>query len=340
MNRPDKELWMEAIQCELDALSKMRTWEITDLPENKKAIGTKWIFRVKRDEHGNITKYKARLVALGCHQKPGIDYDEIYASVVSKTGLRIFLAAVNHLDLHLHQMDIETAFLNASLEEEVYLRVPDGLTKQNTNQVMKLKRSLYGLKQAPRAWNEELTTTLKELNFECIEVDQSILKCQIEKDICFLCFYVDDILLASHQIELINNIKQLIKGKYKATDMGEAKHFLGLTIKRNRTKRKLELDQKNKISEYLEEHGIKESKSKDTPLSVPLENKPQEEICDQAIYQKIVGQLQYLGVTTRPDLTQAASALARFNHCPTKTHWNAIRSTLKYLNGTKEMTME
>eukprot|EP00963_Diacronema_lutheri_P010446 scaffold1052_cov339-Pavlova_lutheri.AAC.62 len=102
MYRPDKKLWEEAIQNEIDALSKMRTWDIKELPPDRKPIGAKWIFRVKRDEHGNITNYKARLVALGCHQKPGVDYDEVYASVVSKTRLRIVLAAVNHLDFHLH----------------------------------------------------------------------------------------------------------------------------------------------------------------------------------------------------------------------------------------------
>eukprot|EP00963_Diacronema_lutheri_P002830 scaffold220_cov678-Pavlova_lutheri.AAC.1 len=173
MKRPDRDLWTEAINSELESLSKMRTWEVADLPKGKKALGSKWIFKIKRDNLNNITKYKARLVALGCHQRPGTDYEEIYASVVSKTGLRIFLAAVNQLDLHLHQMDVETAFLNAHLEEEVYLKTPAGMKGGSEEQVLKLNRSLYGLKQAPRAWNHELTATLKKLKFRCIEVDQS-----------------------------------------------------------------------------------------------------------------------------------------------------------------------
>jgi len=108
--------------------------DITELPSARKPIGTKWIFRMKRAEHGNITKYKARLMALGCHQKPGVDYDEVYASIVSKIGLRIFLATVNQLDFYLHQMDVETAFLNADLQEDVYVKVPHGLTIENRNQ--------------------------------------------------------------------------------------------------------------------------------------------------------------------------------------------------------------
>ena len=286
MQRPDKELWMEAIQNELDSLSNMRTWEITEIPKERKPIGTKWIFRVKRDEQNNIMKYKARLVALGCHQKPGVDYEEIYASVVSKTALRIFLAAVNQLNLHLHQMDIETAFLNAELEEEVYLRIPDGFTQTGVSQVLKFNKSLYGLKQAPRAWNKELTQTLKKLNFECIEVDQSVLTCTTSKGMCILYFYVDDILIASKELDLIHKVKNLISKIYKATDLGEAKHFLGITIQRDRTNRILDMNQTNKINDYIQQHGVENSKAKDIPLSVPIDNTQTEEIQDQLTYQK------------------------------------------------------
>jgi len=122
--------------------------------------------------------------------------------------------------------------------------------------------------------------------------------------------------------------------------LGESKHFLGLTIRRNQAYRKLKMEQTNKISKYLEQHGVTNSKSKETPPSVPLENKTNEVISEQLNYQKIVGELQYLGATTRPDLTKAGLVLARFNNCPSKTHWNAIRGTLKYLNGTKQPTMQ
>ena len=151
---------------------------------------------------------------------------------------------------------------------------------------------------------------------------------------------MDDILLASQHINIIENIKDLIKKVYKATDMGEANHFLGLTIKRDRKMKILEMNQQNKVTEYLEQHGVTDSKNKETPLSVPLDNEPNGEISERITYQKIVGQLQYLGSTTRPDLTQAASALARYNSCPSKIHWNALRGTLKYLNGTRELTLQ
>lgn len=340
MKRPDKEMWQEAINSELESLSKMRTWELAELPKDKKAIGSKWIFRVKRDNQNNITKYKARLVALGCHQKPGSDYEEIYASVVSKTSLRIFLAAVNQMHLHLHQMDIETAFLNAKLEEEVYLKIPAGIQNNNETKVLKLNRSLYGLKQAPRAWNNDLTKTLKDLNFTCVEVDQNVLKCRAKEEECYLCFYVDDILIASKNQKLIQNVKKMIQDKYKATDMGEAKNFLGITIHRKQNTGILEMEQTNKVKEYLKEHQMSDCKPNKIPLSVPLTNEEEQETIDHGHYQKIIGQLQYLAGTTRPDITHAASVLARYNNCPKSIHWKALRGTLKYLKGTEELTLK
>eukprot|EP00963_Diacronema_lutheri_P013672 scaffold2671_cov455-Pavlova_lutheri.AAC.2 len=340
MRRHDKEMWDQAVQNELNSLNQMRTWEFSELPKEKKALGTKWIFNIKRDGCNNIIKYKARLVALGCHQRPGVDYDEIYASVVSKTGLRLFLAVVNQLDLHLHQLDVETAFLNAELEEEVYLRIPNGLAaKDESAQVLKLNRSLYGLKQAPRAWNHELTKTLTDLNFICNQLDQSVLKCNTDEMTCLICFYVDDILIASSDLTAIQTIKELIKSKYKITDMGEAQHFLGMTIQRDRLAKILTMHQENKVSNYIKEHRIEESRSQSIPLNVPLKEDQESEGIDHLQYQKICGQLQYLGGTTRPDISYAASALARHNNNPKKSHWNAMRGTLKYLNGSTKLML-
>ena len=340
MSRPDSEQWQEAIKTELNSLSQMRTWTFAELPKGKKALGTKWVFNIKRDGQNNILKYKARLVALGCHQRPGEDYDEIYASVVSKNALRLFLAAVNQLNLHLHQLDVETAFLNAELGEEVYLRIPSGLTNNKESaQVLKLNRSLYGLKQAPRAWNQELTKTLNQIGFKCNQLDQSVLKCTSTETVIYMCFYVDDILIAGTDLSCIQTMKDLIQTKYKITDLNEAKHFLGMTIIRDRTAGTMILHQANKVSDYIQQHGIETSKIQSIPLNVPLLDDPLEESVEHLQYQKICGQLQYLSGTTRPDICYAASALARYNANPKKSHWNALRGTLKYLHGTENKTL-
>lgn len=189
-------------------------------------------------------------------------------------------------------MDVETAFLNAQLEEEAYLKPPNRLYMNQENKVLKLNRSLYGLKQAPRAWNQELTNTLKRLKFNCIDVDQSVLKCEIDNEECYLCFYVDDILIAGKEPKLIDQVKTALKETYKVTDLGDAKSFPGITIHRDRKTKTMEMDQVNKVQEYLKEHQVTNRKPNKTTLSVPRSNTEDEESIEHDNYQKIVGQLQ------------------------------------------------
>ena len=146
--------------------------------------------------------------------------------------------------------------------------------------------------------HQELTKTFTTMNFECIRVDENMLKCLTDQGICYLCFYVDDILIASKSKELINEMKMLIKQHYKVTDLGEAKTFLGVTITRDRAKKIMKMDQTAKVKEYLEQHRVTECKPNARPLLVPLTSEDKEEIVAQTTYQKIVGQLEYLGGTT------------------------------------------
>ena len=149
---------------------------------------------------------KARLVIKGFQQREGIDFAEIYAPVVSKTALRLFLTLTAVQDLELEQLDIKTAFLNADLVEDTYMKFPEGV-QPVPGKVLKLKKSLYGLKQAPRMWNKLLTTTLKEvLDCECNDVEESVLGCRSKTSACFICVYVDDILLASSDKILLQRV--------------------------------------------------------------------------------------------------------------------------------------
>ncbi|TNV98057.1 hypothetical protein C5H24_12665, partial [Xylella fastidiosa] len=145
--------WKEAIQDEMDSIMGNDTWILADLPPGSKAIGCKWIFKKKMKVDGTIDKFKARLVAKGFTQKEGIDYFDTYAPVARISTIRVLLAIASIHKLHIHQMDVKTAFLNGELDEEIYMKQPEGFVVQGQeHKVCKLVKSLYGLKQAPKQW--------------------------------------------------------------------------------------------------------------------------------------------------------------------------------------------
>lgn len=138
--------WREAIQASLSALTKTNTWQLTLLPTNKKTIGCKWVFKVKLKADGSVERHKARLVAKGFTQTEGLDYLETFSPVVKMTTIKVFLSLAAIHDCHLHQLDVNTAFLHGGLDEEVYMKPPPSLFVSNPKSVCKLQRSLYSLK--------------------------------------------------------------------------------------------------------------------------------------------------------------------------------------------------
>lgn len=140
--------------------------ELTNLPKGQKAIGLKWVFKLKRDADGNITTHKVRLVAKGYVQKKGIDFDEVFAPVARLETIQVLLALAAENMWLVHHLDVKSAFLNGELQEEVYVSQPDGFViKGNEHLVYRLNKALYGLRQAPRVWNIILDRALKEMGF-------------------------------------------------------------------------------------------------------------------------------------------------------------------------------
>ncbi|RVX20257.1 Retrovirus-related Pol polyprotein from transposon TNT 1-94 [Vitis vinifera] len=210
MSCKESELWYNAMKDEMSSMKCNDVWDLVELPNGAKTIGCKWVFKTKKDSLGNIERYKARLVAKGFTQKEGIDYTETFSPVSKKDSLRIILALVAHFDLELQQMDVKTAFLNGELEEEVYMKQPEGFPSSDGEQlVCKLKKSTYGLKQASR---------------------------QCGSKVCFLVLYVDDILLATNDKGLLHEVKQFLSKNFNMKDMGEASYVIGIKIHRDRFK--------------------------------------------------------------------------------------------------------
>ena len=159
---PGKAKWMTAMEKEMESLHTHDVWDLVELPKDRKAVGSKWVYKVKKNADGSVGRYKARLVAQGFTQKFGIDYDETFCPVVRFESVRTVIALAVQYGLKLHQMDVATAFLNGDLKEEVYMKQPEGFeTEGQEHLVCRLKRSIYGLKQSSRCWNSVLDKRLK-----------------------------------------------------------------------------------------------------------------------------------------------------------------------------------
>ena len=200
------ENWSLAANAEYESLMENNTWELLDLPEGRKSIECKWIFKVKRGSDGDIKRYKARLVAKGFAQKYGIDYEEIFSPVVHYSSIQTLLAYAIQNDMLIHQMDVVTAFLNGTLEEDIYMQEPAGYVQPGKEKmVCKLKRSLYGLKQSPRCWNREFKEHMESANFKQSTADPCIFtKTEEYGEIIIVAVYVDDLIIVTKTNEKMN----------------------------------------------------------------------------------------------------------------------------------------
>jgi len=171
-------------------------WDLVPKPQQKNIIGTKWVFRNKLNEQSEVITNKARLVAQGYSQQEGIHYTETFASVVRLEAIRLLQSyAVNH-GIILYQTDVKSAFLNGVISEEVFVKQPPSFEDlKHPDHVYKLKKSLYGLIQAPRAWYDRLSNFLIENDFKRGQVDTTLFRRTLEKDILVVHIYVDDIIL-------------------------------------------------------------------------------------------------------------------------------------------------
>ena len=202
INSTEKKEWRKAMEEEMKALRENKTWELCELPPKCKAVECKWVYRMKSDETGQIIRFKAKVVAKEYTQRQGIDYDEIFAPVTRLTTPRILLSVYAVRELEIMQIDIETAFLNGELDEEVYMRQPEVYIKEK-RLVCKLKKALYGLKQARRARYMCLSKYLRELNFKQSNADPGLHIRHGKSGSVFIIAYGDDLYLEKKRAKLM-----------------------------------------------------------------------------------------------------------------------------------------
>jgi hypothetical protein len=338
------EEWKKAAQDEYAALLENNTWEIVKLPPGKKPIGCRWVWLIKRKADGSIERFKARLVAQGFSQRPGLDYVEIFAPTFRPASLRLVLAIAAIQDLHLHSLDISSAFLNGELEEEIYMKQPEGYHEGGPDDVCRLFKSIYGLKQAPRQWNKKMHATLRTMGFNRLESDQGLYIYQKDEVRIIMPIWVDDVTLASNSQDAISGVIKQLQSHFKLRDLGPTSYLLGIEITRNRSQRSISLSQRQYIVDILDRFGMADCKPVTTPmepglhLTAKMGPSTAEEIAamKKVPYRNAVGALSYLGETTRPDIRYVNGVLARYCSNPGEAHWKAVKHVLRYLQGTKD----
>ncbi|EEQ39270.1 hypothetical protein CLUG_03398 [Clavispora lusitaniae ATCC 42720] len=337
MRAADKQNWLEACNSEMQAHHENGTFTLVPLPPNVKPIGCRWVFNIK-----DKGLYKARLVAKGYTQKEGIDYEETFSPVIKHTSLRLLLAIAGRLKMHVHQMDVKTAFLNGDLKEDLYMRQPPGYKAvsknsedKTTEYVLKLNKSIYGLKQAPLVWNQTINKTLVSLGFKKTIHEPCIYYKFDNKDQTLVALYVDDMLIAGTNLAKINQLKIHLGQVYQMKDLGVATKFIGMNLEISSTG--IQVCMKDYIRNLLAEYNMTDCNPVKTPANkTNLDDLPDSTDlpCDENEYRSIVGKLLYAANTVRYDINYIVSKLSRYFASPKVKHMDAAKRVLRYLKGT------
>jgi len=337
MRSPDSDEWSKACQYEIDALDKNGTWELVDLPSGRKTVKSKWVFKLKADG-----RFRARLVAKGFTQIPGIDFDETFSPIAHFESLRLLLALAALEDWEIHQMDVKLAFLNGVLEEEIYMEQPQGfITTGQETKVCCLRKAIYGLKQASRAWNLQFHGVLVGLGFKRTHSDAGVYVChQQEGDgPLIVILYVDDITILGASLEAVKRLKANLAKRYEMSDLGEIESYLGVHITRDRPNRCLQIDQAGYMCDVIDRFGMADANPNKTPLPAGadvllVKYDGEASSSDVKHYQSLIGSLLYVQIGTRPDISFAVSRLAQYSANPSPQHLRLAQYVLSYLLGT------
>lgn len=345
---PESGHWYDAMQAEYQQMIDFKTWNLSNLPQGRKAIDCKWVFTVKPSlvDENSIRKFKARLVIKGFSQRPGIDYSDTFAPVAHSESFRIVLALAANHGLYLRQVDVVGAYLNGDVSEEIFMKQPEGFAvRTKEDLVCRLNKALYGLKQAGMIWNHELDSFLtNELHFRKTLADPCIYILRKENFKAIILVHVDDMIIAHNDTAQCDSIINTLKSKWDITDLGEPSRVLGMQLVRNGPTGSIFLHQQDYVAELLSRFNMDSSKPVSTPhqpgfyLSADMCPSSDQDRADMRTvpYAELVGSLNWLATHTRLDIANSVGTLCRFISNPGRQHWRAAQRVLKYLASTSD----
>ena len=327
-------VWRESMSTELDAFVRNGTFTLVPRKPGYNVVGCRWLYKNKFNSDGTHRCPKSRLVAKGYKQEFGRDYVETFSPVVKSTTLRLVLDVAISNSWPVKQLDVNNAFLQGTLTDEVYMEQPPGfIDTDRPDYVCRLHKAVYGLKQAPRAWYMELRNFFLSLGFTNSLADTSLFVLQHGGHLIYLLVYVDDILITGNTTTGIQRILTLLAERFSVKDAEDLNYFLG--IEAHRTSSGLHLCQRKYILDLLHKYDMMNAK----PVTTPMASSPKitlnsgVSLSDPTQYRRLIGSLQYLQFT-RLDIAYAVNRLSQFMHKPTEDHWQAAKRILRYLAGT------
>lgn len=337
----ERDEWNTAINCELRNLREYKVFERLPASPGDKPIKTKFVLTRKRGPNGEILKYKARLVALGYKQRAGTDYGETFAPVCREESIRILIHLATVKNLLIHQIDVDAAYLNAELKEKVLIEPPKLIRDKlcGPNETLRLKKALYGLKQAGYEWYQTIRGTLRELGWTQGKVDPCLFTRERQNKTEYLALYVDDILVVAPTKEDIDKIKNELGSVFALKDTGEMRNLLGMKIERIESGR-YAISQPKTVRALISE--IPGTNRRSIPMGrtdiEPNETRtPEGEVKK---YQATIGSLLYLSRKSRPDITYAVGALARWASDPPEKARRALDWLVDYVRYTPDYHLE
>ena len=267
MKSENAEKWKGAAKEELTSMNEMKTWTLVPPPAGANIVSSKWVYKIKTNSDGSIARFKARLVARGFTQIAGVDYEETFAPTAKFATIRLMLSLACSLQWPVEQANIDTAFLWAELEDDIYMQHPPGHEDpDHPHYACKLLRFLYGLKQSAHLWNQLLSKTLVDLGYRQLVTDPTCFVKIDEQGTCIiLAAYVDDLVIMGRTLEHIKTAKNELKEKFKVKDLGEINWLLGVSIERDITSGTLTMHQHKYIMDMVHKFGQEDS----APVTLP-----------------------------------------------------------------------
>ncbi|MBW0482598.1 hypothetical protein O181_022313 [Austropuccinia psidii MF-1] len=265
MSGLNKEKWNYSVKKELQNIEKLNVWTLRKKQIDNHPITSTWVFKEKQDSAGKTIEYKARLCAHGFHQIPGLDYQNTFAPTGRLSSLRTLISFAAIQKYQFHQMDVQSAFLNAPLQEKICLEIPQGVVANRDTQVLQLNKALYSLKQASLAWYNHLSKWLITSKFQCSIADPCVFWRKGEFPV-WIYIHVDNLAIFGPNLE---DFKQEIKKVFDMKDLGKANLLLGIKI--NHLDNGFSIDQEHYIEELADKYKIKDLIPSNTPLKPHLQ---------------------------------------------------------------------